>query len=67
MLVGKWPGGHVLKQLCRPPAPPQTAAPVIIVGTIVHSTYSRWLKRKVFAVSLYSGFLVLLVVRPCFS
>ena len=21
MLVGKWPGGHVSKQLCRPPAP----------------------------------------------
>ena len=35
MLVGKWPGGHVSKQLCRPPAPPQTAAPVIIFRTII--------------------------------
>ena len=38
MLVGKWPAGHVSKQLCRPPAPPQTAAPVIIAGTIVRAS-----------------------------
>ena len=35
MFVGKRPVGHVSKQLCRPPAPPQTAAPVIIFRTII--------------------------------